>query len=286
MRWIYGQGAGGSGGDAAVTELPKDPNILDVLTVLDNSGPEAVEGKVVELIGQADLPEHARQYGSPTILVQGKDVAGGEAPGADACCRIYADGGGVMRGVPTVEQIAAKLRLHSSASGRWRLNIAVLSSVGVALLPKLTCPACWPAYAGLLSAMGLGVLATGTWLLPLTLGFLGIALGALAFRARQRRGFGPLLVVPSAGLEQQFRHGNVEGGLEDRLATLEDEGAPLEEHDPERPVEAGSTSSAPSAGPPTHRPRPRAGSSRRPREGPDPPGHGRSRIGCHSRPPS
>lgn len=150
-------------------------------------------------IGQADLPEHARQYGSPTILVQGKDVAGGEAPGTDACCRIYADSGGAMRGVPAVEQIAAMLRARSGASGRWRLNIAVVSSVGVALLPKLTCPACWPAYAGLLSAMGLGVLATGTWLLPLTLGFLGIALGALAYRARQRRGFGPLLVGLVAG---------------------------------------------------------------------------------------
>jgi mercuric ion transport protein len=35
-------------------------------------------------------------------------------------------------------------------------GLLALPGVGVSLLPKLTCPACWPAYAGLLSSVGLG----------------------------------------------------------------------------------------------------------------------------------
>ncbi len=69
--------------------------------------------------------------------------------------------------------------------------LATVAAVGVALLPKLTCPACWPAYAGLLSALGVGAFNYTPYLLPLTLAGLAVALWALAFRARARRGYGP-----------------------------------------------------------------------------------------------
>jgi len=55
-------------------------------------------------IGARDLPQRVRGFGSPTILVDGQDVAGA-APQADHCCRIYATGGGV----PSVDLIAAAL---------------------------------------------------------------------------------------------------------------------------------------------------------------------------------
>ena len=77
---------------------------------------------------------------------------------------------------------------------RWRSSAAVLPGIAVALLPKLACPACWPAYAGLLSALGLSFLMQSTWLLPLTAGFLALAVGGLAFRAKKRRGYGPFAV--------------------------------------------------------------------------------------------
>ena len=47
------------------------------------------------------VPERVRQYGSPTILVNGRDVTGVEAGVAAAACR--ADG------VPSVETIRAAL---------------------------------------------------------------------------------------------------------------------------------------------------------------------------------
>jgi mercuric ion transport protein len=63
-----------------------------------------------------------------------------------------------------------------------------------ALLPRITCPACWPAYAGFLGAVGLPILMDVRWLLPLTAASLLVALGALAIGARSRRGWGPLFV--------------------------------------------------------------------------------------------
>jgi len=77
---------------------------------------------------------------------------------------------------------------------RWKQGLLALPGVGVSLLPKLACPLCWPAYAGLLSSVGLGFLISAAYLLPLTAGFLVIALGGLAFKANSRHGYGPFLL--------------------------------------------------------------------------------------------
>lgn len=70
----------------------------------------------------------------------------------------------------------------------------MVPAIGLALLPKVACPACWPAYAGFLSAVGLGFLIETSYLLPLTAVFLAIAVGALAFRAKRRRGYRPFVI--------------------------------------------------------------------------------------------
>ena len=71
-------------------------------------------------------------------------------------------------------------------------TLVALPGVGVSLLPKLMCPACWPAYAGIVSALGLGFLVTTKYLLLLTAAFLSITLASLGFRASRRNGYGPL----------------------------------------------------------------------------------------------
>src|SRR5438105_1033999 len=74
---------------------------------------------------------------------------------------------------------------------RWKQSLATIPGVGVSLLPKLACPMCWPAYAGLLSTVGLGFLISERYLFGVTVAFLLTSVGALAFRARERRGYGP-----------------------------------------------------------------------------------------------
>jgi hypothetical protein len=73
----------------------------------------------------------------------------------------------------------------------FKRTLVALPGVGVSLLPKLMCPACWPAYAGMVSALGLGFLISAKYLLPLTLAFLAITALGLGFRASRRHGYGP-----------------------------------------------------------------------------------------------
>src|SRR5260370_41866531 len=73
----------------------------------------------------------------------------------------------------------------------WKRGLLAVPSVSVSLLPKLICPLCWPAYAGLLSTLGLGCLISTAYLFPLTAALLALAVGSLAFRASCRRGLGP-----------------------------------------------------------------------------------------------
>ena len=89
----------------------------------------------------------------------------------------------------------------------WKRSLAVLPGIGVSLLPKLMCPMCWPAYAGIVSALGLGFLISTKYLLPLTIMFLGLTTAALGFRASQRHGYGPLwlgLIAASTILAGKF----------------------------------------------------------------------------------
>ena len=79
-------------------------------------------------------------------------------------------------------------------SSKWKQGLLALPSVGFSMLPKLACPACWPAYAGLLTSVGLGFLISAVYLLPLTVAFLVLALGAMVFRARERHGHRPFLL--------------------------------------------------------------------------------------------
>ncbi len=138
----------------------------------------------------AGAPRHVRAYGSPTVLVNGEDVAGSDAADA-ACCRIYTSGEGRHQGVPPVALIAAALAGSPKAGRLGRDAIPLLPAVGTALLPKLVCPACWPAYAGILSALGLGFVNYSPFLLPLTALFLVAVLVTLAWRAKTRRGYAP-----------------------------------------------------------------------------------------------
>ena len=82
----------------------------------------------------------------------------------------------------------------SRTRGRGILSgfLPVLPGAGAFLLPIGVCPACWPAYSGLLGSIGFGFLLDDRYLLPFTAGLLLVALGSLAYRARSRRGYGPL----------------------------------------------------------------------------------------------
>ncbi|MCB9565778.1 MAG: histidine phosphatase family protein [Myxococcales bacterium] len=74
-------------------------------------GPRWIERRVDD----PALPEHARGYASPTILVDGRDVAGA-GPTCGSGCRVYAAGEGIG-GAPSPAMIAAALRRGARARG-------------------------------------------------------------------------------------------------------------------------------------------------------------------------
>lgn len=138
---------------------------------------------------QPETPPRVRGLGSPTIMVNGVDVAA-ETGNEAACCRVYADSDAANKGVPPLANIVAALSAAAGAGRRGhggRTSLAALPSIGLALLPKLTCPACWPAYAGLLSSLGLGFIDYSPYLLPLTGLFLLITLAGLITAKRRRK---------------------------------------------------------------------------------------------------
>ncbi len=69
-----------------------------------------------------------------------------------------------------------------------------LPGIVVSALPFDGCPACWPVYAGVLSALGLGFLLSREYLLPVTVLFLAVTLLSLGRRAPTRRAYGPFLL--------------------------------------------------------------------------------------------
>ena len=79
-------------------------------------------------------PAHVRRFGSPTILVDGQDVAGVAPSDGAPCCRVYRDDGGKFRGVPSVKSIAVSLTGGKRAGSRsW---LASVPAALVAVLPN------------------------------------------------------------------------------------------------------------------------------------------------------
>jgi hypothetical protein len=135
------------------------------------------------------IPDHAKGFGSPTILVNGKDVAGSSPSNNPECCRLYFGEDG-LNGTVSLETINNAVRSAHRKRGVWS-PLAAMPAAIVGFLPSATCPACWPVYAGLLSALGLGFLMDSRYLLPTLTILLAVALASLAFSGRTRGSYGP-----------------------------------------------------------------------------------------------
>jgi mercuric ion transport protein len=138
-------------------------------------------------------PESLRAWGSPTVLVDGADVAGGDPSGAS--CRLYVGADGRPAGVPSDALIRRALERANRRRRPWRQSLAMLPGAFLALLPSATCPACLAAYAGVISALGLGFLLQDRVLVPLIAVFLAVGLASVAWSTRSHRRAGPLVAT-------------------------------------------------------------------------------------------
>lgn len=149
-----------------------------------------------------DAPAYVQDYGSPTVLVDGNDLAGVSANRGAPCCRVYAVESGGFDGAPPVSLLSSRMQgrasRHPAAAGRrkaWSLIAPVGAFAGgvFALTPIGFCPACWPIYGGIAGALGLGFLSAPIVLIPLLILALALALATMLRQAAHRRGLGPFL---------------------------------------------------------------------------------------------
>src|SRR6516164_10719834 len=67
-----------------------------------------------------------------------------------------------------------------------KLGLLAIPGAMVSLLPILPCALCWPAYAALISSLGVGFLGSSTYLLPLTGVLLAVALVGLGWQIKSQ----------------------------------------------------------------------------------------------------
>lgn len=144
-----------------------------------------------------DSPEYVWAFASPTILVDGRDVAdSGEAScDGSGACRVYRGEQGQLTGTPSVGLIVEALEAarDTSSPRSPRKLTAIGPAVGGAILAKLACPACWPAVAALLASAGVSLPMWSAWMPFIAGGLLLASLGLLARESWRRRS--PLVVL-------------------------------------------------------------------------------------------
>lgn len=141
-----------------------------------------------------NAPSYVSQYASPTILIDRIDVcADTSVLDGKGGCRLYRSFEGSIEGAPSFHCLLTALRpkaSHINLNGKSRASVyASLGTVIVAALPVGACPACLPAYAGILSSIGLGFAFDSVASLVLLSILLAISLFTLLWRSNRSNGY-------------------------------------------------------------------------------------------------
>mgnify|MGYP000865880417 CR=1 FL=1 len=132
---------------------------------------EKLEIAVEEIDVEAPTaPDWARGWGSPTILIDGQDVAG-QQPSASSACRLYAGGS------PSFEQIRSRITAGRGSAGRKsRVALPMIGAVSAAIAASACCLV--PAILAVVGVSGAGVATRFAPYRPYFLIATGVALAA------------------------------------------------------------------------------------------------------------
>ena len=133
-------------------------------------------------VGDPQTPTPWREFASPTVLVDGEDVATGSS--GHSACRLYRDADGHLDVAPSVESIVVALRrARTGGPGTTALGAGAASA---AVLVAFTWACCLPLFA----ALGVGAFALGAaiepWRIPLSIAAVAL-LGLGIWRERRAR---------------------------------------------------------------------------------------------------
>lgn len=132
---------------------------------------ERLDVSVEEIDVEApDTPAWARGWGSPTILVDGQDVAG-QQPAASSACRLYAGG------APAIETIRARIaKSRGPEPAKARIALPMIGAVTAAIAASACCLV--PAALAVVGVSGAGFAARFAPYRPYFLIATGVALAA------------------------------------------------------------------------------------------------------------
>ncbi len=135
-----------------------------------------------------DCPDRLKNLPSPTVLIDGETIEKTSGNLKGDSCRI--------RDLPDVDTIVDAIKSYKAEgqNSGWISALGAVPAAVLAIVPIGLCPACLPAYLGVLSALGLGFLNQWKYLFPLTLGALAIFLGVLIYEGLKKRRFAAVLI--------------------------------------------------------------------------------------------
>ncbi|MEQ8427532.1 MAG: hypothetical protein RLT87_00285 [Gammaproteobacteria bacterium] len=149
-------------------------------------------------VNNSSSPEYVRQYGSPTILVNGIDIDESKDSNNAKQCRLYAQSDNTFSGVPPLKKIISAIQKATTVerganqiSGS-SLKITAIPVMLLALLPKVVCPFCWPLYTGMLGAIGVNFINYTPYLFPLLTLFLILTIAGLVIGAKGNKQYKPV----------------------------------------------------------------------------------------------
>jgi len=156
-------------------------------------------------INDNDAPAYVRRYGSPTILINGKDVDESSNLNNPLQCRLYAQSDNSISGVPPIGSIMNAIKATTDSNHKFyfagsRLNAAAIPAIIIALLPKLVCPFCWPLYTGLLGLIGINFINYTPFLFLLLIVFLILTNSGLVLVARRKKQYAPVYLGGASSL--------------------------------------------------------------------------------------
>ena len=156
-------------------------------------------------INDNDAPAYVRRCGSPTILINGKDVDESSDSKNPLQCRLYAQSDNSISGVPPTDSIMNAIKAATNSNHKFyftgsRLNAAAIPAIIIALLPKLVCPFCWPLYTGLLGSIGINFINYTPFLFPLLIVFLILTNSGLVLVARRKKQYAPVYLGGTSSL--------------------------------------------------------------------------------------
>ena len=133
---------------------------------------EHVRGDIEEIdVSRDDAPPWSKGWGSPTILIDGADVAGEARASGEASCRLYKDGS------PSVEQIRDRIRAaRGEVAERRRERWPLVGAVFAAIAASACCIV--PAVLAIVGVSGAGIASTLAPYRPYFLALTALALAA------------------------------------------------------------------------------------------------------------